>query len=138
VLISAAMALAGAAALSAPVFSENVRFQADLQAKTEVPLTDSGGSGTADIKFDTEAKNVSWTIRSSGLSGDPVAAHFHGLAQEGEYAGPIIDITANLNEGSADLTDEQWQQRDSGQWYINIHTGKFPDGGVPGQVMKAP
>lgn len=130
--------VAAATWLSEPALSESVKCTADLQEKSEVPPTDSNGSGSADITVDTEAKKVSWTVTSSGLSGGPTAAHFHGPAREGENAGPVIDITANLNEGSADLTDEQMQQLESGQIYINVHTVRFPDGEVRGQVMKTP
>jgi hypothetical protein len=129
--------VAAATWLSEPALSECVKYKADLQARSEVPPTDTSGSGSADITVDTEAKKVSWTVTSSGLSGDPTAAHFHGPAREGENAGPVIDFTTNLNEGSADLTDEQMQQLESGQIDINVHTVRFPDGKVRGQVMKA-
>lgn len=127
------------ALVAAPTFAqaETVKYKADLQAKSEVPAADSTATGSADITVDTETKKISWKVTVSGLSGDATAAHFHGPAKEGENAGPVVDVSANYQEGSADLTDEQRQQLEAGQWYLNVHTEKFPDGEIRGQVMKA-
>lgn len=136
--ILAATALFSAVALPASsALAEMVKYKADLQAKSEVPPVDSNGSGTADITVDTEAKKVSWKVDVSGLSGDGTAAHFHGPAKEGENAPPVVDISGNWKEGSADLTDDQRKQLEDGMWYLNVHTAKFPDGEVRGQVVKA-
>lgn len=136
--ILAASALAAFAVLpGTSAFAEMVKYKADLQARSEVPPTDSSGTGTADITVDTEAKTVTWKVDVGGLSGDATAAHFHGPAKEGENAGPIVDITANWKEGSADLTDDQRKQLEDGLVYLNVHTAKFPDGEIRGQVVKA-
>ncbi len=39
--------------------------------------------------------------------------------------------------GNATLTDDQITQLQGGQWYFNLHTAKFPDGEIRGQVEKA-
>src|SRR5262245_53437966 len=122
---------------SAPAFAETMMFTAELKGSTEVPPTDSAATGSADVTVDTETKKLSWTVTSTGLSGDPAAAHFHGPAAPGENAGPVVDISAAIAKGSADLTDAQLADLEAGKWYINIHTGKFPDGEIRGQVEKA-
>ncbi|HYM99542.1 MAG TPA: CHRD domain-containing protein [Aestuariivirgaceae bacterium] len=55
----------------------------------------------------------------------------------GQNAGPAVDITANINEGSADVTPEQAQMIQDGKTYLNIHTAQYPDGEIRGQVTKA-
>lgn len=133
------IAFAGATSLllmTAPVLAEMMTMKTALSGKEEVPVNDSAGMGTADVSVDTEAKKITWTLSHSGLSGDPTAAHFHGPAKPGENAGPIIDITANMASGSADLTDAQLADIQGGMVYLNIHTEKFPDGEIRGQVMK--
>jgi len=65
------------------------------------------------------------------------AAHFHGPAKAGVNAGPVIDLSGKVQEGSVDLTDEQIKQLEAGDWYLNLHTAKFPDGEIRGQVEKA-
>lgn len=122
--------------LASPALAEMVNFKAELKGTSEVPPNDSAGTGSADVKFDTATKKLSWTVTHSGLSGDATAAHFHGPAAEGANAGPVVDISANVASGSADLTDAQIAELQSGMWYLNIHTAKFPDGEIRGQVTK--
>jgi len=124
----------GTVLVSTPLFAETMMFKADLNAASEVPPTDSSGTGAADITLDTATKKLSWTVTSSGLTGDATAAHFHGPAAPTETADPVVDISASLANGSANLTDQQLADLQAGKWYLNIHTEKFPDGEIRGQV----
>jgi hypothetical protein len=131
-----AIALAVLLTVPSPAFAEMVQMKADLKSSEEVPPNDSPGKGTAEVTLDTDANKVSWRITQEGLTGDPTAAHFHGPAQVGENAGPIVDISANLSEGSADVTAEQLEMIRSGQTYLNVHTAQYPDGEIRGQVLQ--
>jgi hypothetical protein len=122
--------------VSGPAFSESMTFKADMKGASEVPPTDSAATGIADVSLDTATKKLSWTVTSTGLSGDPTAAHFHGPAAPGANADPVVDISAALAKGSADISDQQIADLQAGKWYINIHTAKFPDGEIRGQVEK--
>lgn len=124
------------ALMTSPVLAEMLNFKADLKGTAEVPPNDSAATGTAEVKVDTATKQISWTASHSGLSGDPTAAHFHGPADPGENAGPIVDITGKIESGSAELTDAQLADLQAGKIYLNIHTAKFPDGEIRGQVEK--
>jgi hypothetical protein len=117
-----------------PVLAETLRFKADLKGSNEVPPADSAGSGSGDITVDTETKKLTYTVTFSGLSGDATAAHFHGPAAAGENAGPVVDIFGAIASGSADITDQHLADLQAGKWYLNIHTEKFPDGELRGQV----
>lgn len=119
-----------------PAFAEMLAFKADLKGASEVPPTDSAATGTAEVNVDTATKEVKWTIQFSGLTGDATAAHFHGPAAVGESAGPEFDISGKIESGSATLTDTQFADLQAGKLYINIHTEKFPDGEIRGQVEK--
>lgn len=132
-----AMALVAFMAMPSPALADMVNFKADLKASEEVPPNDSAGKGTADVTLDTTANKVNWKITYEGLTGDAAAAHFHGPADMGQNAGPAVDITANINEGSADVTPEQAQMIQDGKTYLNIHTAQYPDGEIRGQVTKA-
>lgn len=125
--------------LTSPVLAEMVRFSATLDAAQEVPPVSSGGTGTADITFDTESKTLEWTLEYSGLSGDAAAAHFHGPAAAGENAGVAVPIPdpASGAKGSATLTDEQAADLMAGRYYVNVHTAANPDGEIRGQVEKS-
>lgn len=133
------LALAGALASVLAVTSasaEMLAFKADLKGASEVPPTDSAATGSATVDVDTATKELKWTIQYSGLTGDATAAHFHGPAAEGENAGPAVDISGKIESGSATLTDAQIADLQAGKLYINIHSEKFPDGEIRGQVVK--
>ncbi len=117
--------------------AEMVKYKADLSGKASVPPNDSAGKATAEVTVDTDAKKISWTMKPEGLSADATAAHFHGPASETESAPPVIDMSANIMEGSAAITDAQLADLKAGKYYINVHTAKFPDGEIRGQVMAA-
>ena len=117
-------------------FAASVKYRADMKGSKEVPPTDSSGGGKANITYDTKSKKLSWVVTYSGLSGKPTAAHFHGPAAPGESAGPVVDISGDIKKGSAELTPDQAAELGAGKWYVNMHTEKFPDGEIRGQVVK--
>jgi CHRD domain len=115
--------------------AEMLTFKADMLGSTEVPATDSAGKGTAEVVVDTDAKKVTWTMSVEGLSGDATAAHAHGPASATESAPPVIDMSGDMMmKGSADITEAQWTDIKAGKYYINVHTAKFPDGEIRGQL----
>ncbi len=112
-------------------------FKSDMKGASEVPPTNSVGNGNAMVTLDIANKTLTWKITYSGLTGDATAAHFHGPAAPGANAGPVVDISGKIAEGSATLTDPQMADLQAGKWYVNIHTAKFPDGEIRGQVEPA-
>jgi hypothetical protein len=134
----AACAFAAMLAPAGLASAEEMHFTADLSAANVVPPNDSSGTGAADITYDTDSKEMSWTIEYSGLTGPVIAAHFHGPAAAGENAGVEvpIDVSDSPMEGSATLNDSQASDLMGGQLYVNIHTDAHPDGEIRGQVME--
>ena len=133
-ITSAAMLLAG------PAFAETLNMTAELSGAAEVPANDSPGTGTLEATYDTETMLFTWTVTYQGLTGDATAAHFHGPAAADATAGPVVPIEGDLAspiEGSATLTEEQATQLQDGLWYFNVHTAKYPDGEIRGQVTAA-
>nr|WP_244514696.1 CHRD domain-containing protein [Ensifer sp. LCM 4579] len=115
-----------------------MKFKAELKGSEEVPPVETSATGTADVSYDTESKNLTWTIEHSGLSGDVTAAHFHGPAAPGENAPPMVPIEVSaLSQGSATLDETQAAALTEGRMYVNLHTAAHPDGEIRGQVMKA-
>jgi Cu/Zn superoxide dismutase len=132
-----AASIAACAMLALPAFAEEMKFTADLTAGAEVPPTESAATGTAEVTVDTEAKTVSWVVTVEGLTGDATAAHIHGPAAMDENAGPAIDMSDAIMEGSADITDEQIGELGDGKYYVNVHTEEYPDGEIRGQLTAA-
>lgn len=135
---AAAFLLGAVLASTGPASAEEMHFKADLSAASEVPPTDSSGTGSAVITYDTDTKELGWTIDYSGLTGPATAAHFHGPAAAGENAGVLVPITVSDSpmEGSATLTDEQAAALMDGKLYVNIHTAANKGGEIRGQVME--
>lgn len=132
-----AVAVAACTALAFPAFAETLHYTADLTANSEVPPTDSTATGTADVMVDTDANTVSWTVKVQDLTGEPSAAHIHGPASETENAPPVVDMSEAIMEGNGDITADQIAELEDGKYYVNIHTEKFPDGEIRGQLVKA-
>lgn len=117
--------------------AEILTLKAEMTAAKEVPpAADSKASGSATFTIDTETKKITWETTSRDLTGAATAAHIHGPAAEGENAGPLIDMSANIERGSADLTDAQLADVQAGRTYVNIHTEKYPDGEIRGQLLR--
>jgi hypothetical protein len=65
------------------------------------------------------------------------AAHFHGPAKPGDTAGPVITLEAPFDspiKGEATLTPAQAADVAADLWYLNLHTAKFPQGEIRGQL----
>lgn len=139
--IASLAAIASAAMLLAvPAYAETLNMTAELSGTAEVPANDSAGTGTIEATYDTETMLFTWTVTYEGLTGDATAAHFHGPAAADATAGPVVPIEGDLAspiEGSATLTEEQATQLQDGLWYFNVHTAKYPDGEIRGQVTAA-
>lgn len=137
--IAAAAALSVALAVS-PALAGEVKYQAVLSGQSETPPNDSKGTGAVDATYDTDTKTLTWTITYQDLTGDATAAHFHGPAKVGEKADPVVPIPdplASPIKGSAVLTDAQYDDLNNGLWYFNLHTAKYPDGEIRGQMEAA-
>jgi hypothetical protein len=134
----AASLFAAATLAVAPAFAEETKFMAMLSGAEEVPPVETGGTGSANVTWNSETKALSWSIDFAGLSGPATAAHFHGPADPGANAGPVITIDdlESPSEGTATLTDEQAADLAAGKWYVNVHTEAHPDGEIRGQLME--
>src|SRR5262249_12379558 len=137
VLVFSAAALAVSFTLGS-ASAETIKMKAALDAKSEVPPTQSNGSGTADVTYDTASKKLSWKVTYSGLTGPATMAHFHGPAAPGENAAPAVPIPDPKSgvEGSATLTAAQEKDLMDGKYYVNFHTDANKGGEIRGQVTK--
>ena len=131
-----AAAIAAGLLAAAPAFADMLTFTAKMDGASAVPPDDSKATATADVKVDTAAKTITWTIKYADLTGPATMAHFHGPAAVGVSAPPEIDISKSIESGTAPITDAQLADLQAGKLYINIHTAKFPGGEIRGQVVK--
>jgi len=135
-----ALALAAFSLLTGfPAAAETITYKADLTGSAETPPNSSKGQGSVTADYDTAKMTLVWTVTFADLSGPVTAAHFHGPASVGENAPPIIPLKGKLVspiKGSATLTKKQASELEAGKVYFNLHTAKFPDGEIRGQLAK--
>ena len=124
---------------AAPAFAEVLNFSATLSGTEEVPPNDSAATGTVEATYDTDSKLFKWTVNYEGVQA--AAAHFHGPADPGVNAPPVVPIPddglASPIAGEATLTDAQAGELQAGKWYFNLHSAAYPAGEIRGQVTKA-
>jgi hypothetical protein len=114
-------------------------FTTRLAGNNEVPQNFSMGTGTVDALLDTRTGLLRWKLSYSNLTGAPVMGHFHGPAEIGANAGVALAFPMPLSasyEGRATLTSQQMADMRAGKWYANLHTAKYPDGEVRGQMIE--
>src|SRR3954463_3116098 len=100
-----------------PAMAETMSFKADLKGAEEVPPNTTKGTGSITATYDSTGKKLSWKGNVTGLTGAPTAAHFHGPAEPGKNAPPIVPVTGVKEgsfEGSATLSDDQAKMINAG------------------------
>jgi hypothetical protein len=138
----AAGSAAGAVLLTSaqPSQAAPMKFKASMNGVSEVPPTQTSGTGMVTATYDPATKMLTWEGSFSGLTGPATAAHFHGPAEVGKNAAPAVWISEkgqNLTspfKGTATLTDAQADDLQKGLWYANVHTDANKGGEIRGQV----
>lgn len=116
-------------------------FQATLNGASEVPPTDTEGSGYFTAVYRPSTKVLEYRLNLVRLSGPVTIAYLQGPAGPGENAEKVVPIDipiyrdrSHMSDGVT-LTEEQAGQVLAGLWYVNVMTEKFPDGEVRGQIL---
>ena len=140
---------------------EEQSFSATLSGKEEVPPTESNSTGMAKLQVTTNDDNesqVSYRVNITGIrevneahihngttgeNGDIVATLSNGKSAEGDERPPQIGFAGNItgNELQGPLEDEEISDLVSlmsdGNAYVNVHTDRYPDGAIRGQITSA-
>lgn len=121
-----------------PALAEVRMFKGELTGGAQNPPTTSKGFGSIEVALDPATKKITWRGEYKNLEGVETMAHFHGPAELGANAGPVVGVAAKSGafEGSAMLNDQQIKDLESGKWYFNVHTSKHPDGELRGQLLR--
>ena len=119
--------------------AETTAFTADLNGASQAPPTDSKAKGKGDFVYDDTNKKLTWTMTYWGLSDKAKAAHLHGPASEGANGDKMITVSPLHSpiKGAAILTEEQVKALTAGDMYIDVHSAKYPDGEIRGQLKPA-
>jgi hypothetical protein len=121
-----------------PVY--NLRGNAN--GNQEVPARTTTATGSISGTYDKSKNLMTYTITWTGLTGgNPTMAHFHGPADPGVNASPVVTFAnfpataSGTYSNTQTLTDAQETDLTNGLWYYNIHNATFPGGEIRGQVF---
>jgi hypothetical protein len=142
-----AVACVGSLALPGVASAVTFTFIAVLNSGQEIQPTKptSNALGTALLTLTKRTGLLCYSISYTDLIGTETEAHFHGLASAGQNATIRFFISPPPNGPSppgspktgcvGPLTDKQVRNLNNGLFYLNVHSDKFPDGEIRGQVL---
>jgi hypothetical protein len=141
-LIASCLGLAatvlGPAALAA---DDDILFTATLTDDEQSIPTMSPGTGFAEVRLERATMKITWKVTWKDLTSPPTAAGLYGPENVGGNAGQFVNLAAGGSlksplTGSKVLSDGEFQYLITGRVYVNIHSGKFKDGELRGQLRR--
>jgi hypothetical protein len=118
-----------------------VHLFAVLLGGNETGGGDADGNGTATVILDDDSNKICFGILVDNI-GNPNAAHIHeaNAGVNGDIVVPLV-APSNGDPGSssgcvgigANLADRI--ARNPSHFYVNVHTGRFPNGAIRGQLF---
>ncbi|MFB3924838.1 MAG: CHRD domain-containing protein [Syntrophales bacterium] len=133
--------------------SAESNFTAKLSGKEVVPPVKTKARGEAKFQLakDGNAMSYQLTVKNienvtaahihsgaKGTNGPPVVNLFTGPKKEGKFSGKLSEgtITADNLAGSlkGKTIGDLVQMIRAGNAYVNVHTDKYPDGEIRGQI----
>jgi CHRD domain-containing protein len=142
-LVAALGALAMLVVLPAVGSAASTTLTAKLAGKNETPdKGDPDGTGTATIKIDPAKGTVCYTIKLKKI-GATIAGHIH-TGKKGKAGGVLIPLFGTTSSKTTRTGCARNQSastlrkilRNPGNYYVNVHTSKFPNGAARGQLEK--
>lgn len=113
-------------------------FTTALKGGNETPPNKSPATGTAKITVNTSSDQVCWNLTAQKLQGSVTGAHIHrGPAGK---AGPIVLGLTPPTGGSSHGCKKAGPPlvrgivKNPANYYVNVHSSKYPDGEIRGQL----
>jgi CHRD domain len=119
---------------------DDIIFAARLSTDDQSTPTDSPGEGYAEVRLERATLKISWKVTYRGLTSKPIAAGLYGPENVGANAGLIVNLgvkgLASPMQGSQVLSDGEFQYLITGRVYVNIHTARYRNGELRGQLRR--
>ena len=139
-------------ALATAGFAAEKSFKAALSGSEVVPTATTMAKGEATFELSKNGKKLSYKVTVSDIE-NVTAAHIHmgkmGVAgpaivpiqmkaKKGKFSGTLAKGTITSKELIGSLkgktVTDLITEIESGNAYLNVHTGKYPDGEIRGQI----
>lgn len=131
------VALSALAFVSAPALAASGSWDIKLTGAAETPAGDPAGSGTAKISVDDSTLYLCYQLATADI-GKATMAHVHKAAK-GASGPPVVTLDTPLGGASkacakVDATLAKAIIAKPGDYYVNVHSEKFPAGAIRGQL----
>jgi hypothetical protein len=138
-LVVLTLALLGALVFAGPVTAVPVTLSATLNGANEVNGGDPDGTGTAQITLDRSTREVCFDITASDIELPADAAHIHKgpAGQNGPIKVTLAPPEADGHSSGCVKAGRKLIKKITNNpsgFYVNVHTGEFPNGAIWGQL----
>jgi len=132
---AAALSFAG---LGLAASQETYKVHAKLVGSQETPKNKSKGTGTftGTVVEKGKSKTLTWKLTFKGLSGAATAAHIH-MGKKGKAGNVVVPLCTPCKSGAhgkAKITEKIVSALETHKAYANVHTAKYPNGEIRGQI----
>ena len=144
VFLSLSLIIIVACKSTSEVENENVYYGTiTMSGAQEVPPVNTSATGTIVADYNRLTRILSYSIEFSGLTDSAVAAHIHGIGEQGISA-PVLQTFSPFPRRKAGtyagtllidgvkFTEENLLAR---RYYINIHSKTYAGGEIRGQLV---
>jgi hypothetical protein len=141
--VTAVLLLAAGATLapsSARAADDDIVYTATLTDDEQTMPTYSPGKGFAEIRLERATLKITWKITYEGVTSPVTAVGLYGPDNPGANAGQVVDLGVNGLKspitGSTVISDGVLSYLVTGRVYVNLHTKKYKDGELRGQLRR--
>jgi hypothetical protein len=119
---------------------DDILYVATITDNEQSVPTESPGKGVAEFRLERATLKLSWKITYQGLTSKALSIGLYGPENVGANAGRVVDLGTNGLKspitGSAILSDGVLSYLVTGRTYVNLHTARYKDGELRGQVRR--
>lgn len=136
----AVLTISRAAIPRAESAEDDIIFAANLTPDDQSTPTESPATGYAEVRLERATLKITWKVTYRGLTSKPIAAGLYGPENVGANAGQVVNLgvrgLTSPIQGSEVLSDGVFQYLITGRVYVNIHTTRYKDGELRGQLRR--
>jgi hypothetical protein len=107
-----------------------------LGAKLDAMQDHATSKGTGTFTATVTGTKIAWTLSFKHLTGPATAAHIH-LGAKGKAGNVLVALCGPCKatqKGTRTLTAAVLKDIKKGMTYVNVHTAKYPNGEIRGQI----
>jgi hypothetical protein len=132
-----ALLAVGAVAVPAVALASSsgaLKFEAYMSGKSELPKAAASGKGTVNITI--TGNKVCWKFTKIGGIDKPLVSHIHKGSSK--VSGPVVVPLGGKFAATGCIASTaaivKGIEKNPASYYVNVHTAKYPNGAIRGQL----